>query len=99
MPDSTNKTLEPSELFAQLEERGLDLDELPGVMFRNSVIYIDQSPGSEDMDLDFARQIVTFAGGRIVENLDDSNITQIVIGQDRSRLKQLRQAISRSAES
>jgi ABC-type arginine transport system ATPase subunit len=99
MPAPTGRLVEPNTIFTQLEERGLNLDEMPGVMFHHSVVYIDQLASSEDLDLDFARQIVRFAGGKVIDELDDLNITQIVVGHDRSRLKQLRQTTSRSTES
>jgi DNA ligase-4 len=98
MPEFTENSLESSVIFTQLEERGLDLEQLPGVMFRRSVVYIDRSPGEDDMNLAFARQIVVFAGGRVLDDISDSDITQIVVGQDRSRLKQLRQTISKSVD-
>ena len=82
-------------IFTQLEERGLDLEGLPGIMFRHSVVYVDQPSGSDDMELNFARQIVRFAGGQVPDDLDDLDITQIVVGQDPSRLKELRQIVSK----
>jgi hypothetical protein len=94
MPEPANR-IDRSNFFSQLTERGFDLDELPGVMFRHATVYFDKLPDSDDMDLDFAQRIVRFASGQIVDNLKDSKITHVVAGNDLSRLQQLRQTISK----
>jgi DNA ligase 4 len=87
--------LDRSSFFGQLTERGIDLDELPGVMFRHCTVYFDKTSDSDDMDLDLAQRIVRFASGQVVDNVEDPKVTHIVVGNDLSRLKQLRQTISK----
>ena len=53
----------------------------------------------KDMELTIAGHVVAFAGGDASQDLRDAAITHVVVGKDRSRLKKLRQAISRYVES
>jgi hypothetical protein len=98
MPKPADR-LDRNSFFGQLTERGINLDEFPGVMFRHATVYFDKIPGSDDFDLDLGQQIVRFASGKVVDNLENPKITHIVVGNDLSGLKQLRLAISKLVHS
>jgi DNA ligase-4 len=79
--------------FSQLEDHGIDVDELPGNIFRRVVAYFDC--GESDEEARFAEQIVTFANGKVVKTLDDVKITHIIVGNNKSRLDHIRVTISK----
>ncbi|KAI9820978.1 MAG: DNA ligase (ATP) [Thelocarpon impressellum] len=64
--------------------------ELCGWIFSGVAAFIEGG----GMRLRLASNIFTFAGGRIVEDLDDSSLTHVVVGDDRSRLKSIRERMS-----
>ncbi|KAF2758851.1 ATP-dependent DNA ligase [Pseudovirgaria hyperparasitica] len=86
----------------------IDMGGLPGCVFRGVVVYFDNgssdtvmededvcSTGKEDkLSMFLATNIVRFGSGRTCGDLDDCNITHVVIGKDRSRLKDIRSQIS-----
>lgn len=110
MPSNTEDVFDVSDFLNQSEDHDLDLHELPGWMFRGLTIYLDKlSPAdrpsqngdggpvrsfTSDMELDLAGQVVRLAGGTVQEDLDDSNITHIVVGDDRSKVRRIRQTLS-----
>jgi DNA ligase-4 len=93
------------QLLAQFKEHNPDLGETPGWMFHGLVVCFDKKEKTidelnsdasiddtytYDLDTKLAGQIVYFAGGRLVDDLDDANVTHIVVGEDRERLKEIR---------
>src|ERR1700753_1221850 len=57
-----SKQMDQDMFFNQLGDHGIDVDELPGNMFRRIVAYFD---GNEsDLDFQFAQQIIQFANGK-----------------------------------
>jgi DNA ligase-4 len=103
MPSVADMDFDSSQLLTQFHDHGIDFRDYPGWMFRRAVIYFDKAPEQSnestsplsDLDLHLFIQIVTFAGGRIVNDVEDRDVTHIVVGEDRSRLKELRRTISR----
>ncbi|OCL03625.1 DNA ligase 4 [Glonium stellatum] len=87
------------------DDHGLDFGALSSFMFRSVTIYLDKAPihGSDQMlqqrsaepALDLARNAVRFGGGKVTDDLNDTTITHVIVGQDRSRLKTIRETISR----
>jgi len=73
-------------------------------MFHSLTIYLDKAPldGSDQMlqqcslepALDFASSTVRFGSGKVTDDLNNTSITHVVIGKDRSRLQSIREMIS-----
>ncbi len=51
------------------------------------------TPGLTDLRLSMASNTARFAGGRTAEDLKDPMITHVVVGQDRSRLTNIRETL------
>jgi hypothetical protein len=79
--------------ISQLEDRGVDLSELPGSMFQRFSVYFDRP--ESDLDMEFAVELAKFGGGTIVDSLDNAAATHVVTGRDGARLSEIRSAISR----
>ena len=100
MPTSNVRPDQASTLLAQLEEQGLDVDEAPGWMLRDMVVYFDRLDttskieSAEETQLKFAERVVQMTGGSVSKDIDDITITQVVVGEDRERLKVVRESIS-----
>ena len=88
-----SERIDEAMFFSQLEDHGIDVDELPGNMFRRVVAYFDNDESDEEAC--FAEQIVKFANGKVVKTLDDVKITHIVVGNDKSRLDNIRVTVSK----
>lgn len=110
MPKSENP-INHELLLAQFKEHNPDLADTPGWMFNGLVIYFDKKgqtidqlegdtkPEDEtgyDLDTKLAGHIVHFAGGRLATDLDDTEITHVVIGGDENRLREMRERNSLS---
>ena len=80
--------------FNQLDEHGVDVDDMPGTMFRRTVVYFDKAD-SADLNMEYAQHVVRMANGTLVNDLDNELLTHIVVSEDRSRLSDLRKTISR----
>lgn len=73
-------------------------------MFHGLTIYLDKAPLSEsdqmlqqcspEPALDFVSNIVRFGSGEVADDLNNTSITHVVIGKDRSRLQSIRETIS-----
>ena len=73
-------------------------------MFHSLTIYLDKAPLDEsdqmlqqcspEPALDFAGSTVRFGSGKVTDDLNNTSITHIVIGKDRSRLQSIRETIS-----
>jgi DNA ligase 4 len=79
--------------FNQLEEHGINVEDLPGNIFRRMVAFFDND--GSDVEMRFAEQIIRFANGKIANGLEDTGITHVVIGRDRSRLDEIKSTVSR----
>jgi len=104
------KNVEGASLLSHFHDRDAGLVDLPGWMFRGAAVFLDQANsksetgplfhGEEslaplrDAELDAAGMVLKFAGGRVVEWLEDHATTHILVGKDRTRLKLLREAVS-----
>lgn len=102
---------EPSKLLQQLRDHGVELNDLPGWMFRGLTVYVssladsshihadvDGSPISFellDLSLDLISQKVLSSGGRLSDNLHDTDITHVVIRKNCAQLTQIRAMLSR----
>lgn len=110
MPSKANYQFDASRLRAELGAHGHDLEHSIGSMFEGLYIYIDrpkhastdilkqERPSSTaplDLRLRMASNTARFAGARLAEGLNDENITHVAIGEDRSRLRSIRETISR----
>ena len=73
-------------------------------MFRGLTIYLDKAPLDEsdqmlqqcspEPALDLASSTVRFGSGKVTDDLNNTSITHVVIGKDRSRLQSIRETIS-----
>ncbi|KAL8872569.1 MAG: hypothetical protein Q9198_007187 [Flavoplaca austrocitrina] len=91
-----------------LEEHTHDIQNLPGWLFKDRLIYFDTTAGTQwnshdstkstidksTEELIKARRIVSFAGARISDRLQDDGITHVVVGRDRDRLSSIRHELS-----
>ncbi|KAF2838289.1 ATP-dependent DNA ligase [Patellaria atrata CBS 101060] len=106
------QSFDKSEFVEQVEANGLNAEELPAWMFRDVVVYLDK-PWADansvtdlpvqtkplDIELELADQIITFCGGRVLGSLDDLSITHILVGEDRSRISNMRKEVAKRATS
>ena len=103
MPSKFESRFRLEELRTQLDEKHHDLGELPGWMFWRMVLYIDPlaehswSPQQDQgilLRMKLASNMARFAGARMTGELNDQDITHIVVGYDRARWRELRRQIS-----
>ena len=102
MPSKFKSNIDLEELRTQLDAKHQDLGELPGWMFWRMLLYIDPlaehswSP-RQDQDtllrMKLASNMARFAGARMTSELNDQDITHIVVGYDRVRWRELRREI------
>lgn len=85
-------TSEDYDALLQLEEHGMDLDYLPGALFRRMVVYFNHAD-INDLDASFAKVCINFGSGRVVANINDTEITHIVAGVS-SNIQAIRKHIS-----
>jgi len=91
MPEP-KKSSKNFDFIAQLESHGIDVEDLPGVMFRNLVAYFDDP---DDIDNSHARRIFTFGNGTVATDLGNEAITHVVVGRNSKNVGDLRESISR----
>jgi DNA ligase-4 len=77
----------------QLEEHGIDVEEMPANMFHRVTAYFD-SPEA-DVEMECAESILRFANGKLAESISSDEVTHVVLGKDRSRLDEIRHFISK----
>ena len=104
MPNKFEASFSTEGLKSQLDEHHVGLGELPGWMFMGMLFYIDPLAKSSRQEqttesgarlrMSLARTIAQFAGAKITIELENSDITHVVVGDDRERLRELRKAIS-----
>ncbi|KAJ9663299.1 DNA ligase (ATP) [Coniosporium apollinis] len=111
MPLSGRNVFDATAFLNEAEDGKLGLGQLPGWMFHGLVVYFDKAdtgngmlddtngeyvqPHSVDLDLRLAGQVVTFAGGKLSTDLDGKDITHVVVGRDRTRVKDIRRGLQR----
>jgi len=111
MPGKYEAEFDPSAFVSELERHGTGLGDLPGWMFRDLVLYFDtadhskpngatngaqhNSPDPRDLQFQMACTTARFLGAQIVSDLGDKRITQIVVGRDTSRLRRIREELTR----
>jgi DNA ligase-4 len=86
------RSFDKQAFISQLEDRGVDLSELPGSMFQRFFVYFDHPEA--DLDMEFAVELIGFGGGTVVGSIENIT-THVVVGKDRSRLSEIRGTISR----
>ncbi|KAI9718425.1 MAG: hypothetical protein M1812_004146 [Candelaria pacifica] len=114
MPSKYDFEFDPAGFKKDMDNHQHSLGELRGWMFSGLVIYadcgistendqLDNSTGSDtqgpDMRVALARNLARFAGAHIVHSIHDENTTHVLVSEDLSRVKNMRQAIQRSVPS
>ena len=102
MPTKYEHSFSTKEFKDELEEHGHNPEDLPGWMFEGLLLYNGLHPADDasltDKGLEIrtkqAYDIARFAGARLTNDLKEG-VTHIVVGQDRSVTKILRQATSK----
>ena len=111
MPRKFENHFEPSAFMKELEEHENDLGDLSGWMFKSLVLYVDgryqlrpngvtggslpESLSPEDLEFILACNTARFAGAQVVTDLADERITHVVVGEDKSGLRPIRETLSR----
>ena len=111
MPRKFENHFEPSAFMKELEEHGNDLGDLSGWMFKSLVLYIGrgyqikpngvtggslrESLSPEDLEFTLACNTARFAGAQVVTDLANERITHVIVGEDKSGLKPIRETLSR----
>lgn len=104
---NTKDVLDADEILADLAGNE-DMVDTPGWMFKGVRAYlardhhghesdameIDGQEAKADLILDSAGRTMLFAGGDIVQTLEEDSLTHVIIGQDRSGLKALRRKLA-----
>lgn len=103
MPSKFENNFSVEELRTQLDGKHQDLGELPGWMFWRMLLYVDllaehsRSPRQDQgilLRMKLASNMARFAGAGLTSDLNDQDITHIVVGSDRVRWRELRREIS-----
>lgn len=110
MPENFEPRFEAQTFRDELEQHGEGLEDLPGWMFERSVLYVVEytaagSRGSlrcdegdvqdtERLRVKQAVDTARFAGAKVVHDVVDENVTHIVVGADRDRVKIMRKQTS-----
>ena len=111
MPDKYEHTFSSGQFKTELADHGHDLGELPGWMFLGLLLYADyqdsyisngsvpvtQAVESGESKLRMKQALTTakFAGAEFTTDLSAEGITHVLIGNDKSRAKTLRELISK----
>ena len=101
MPAKFEHSFSAEEFKRELEEHGNGLGELPGWMFEGLLLYTDRQLFNEasltDQDpnsrLKKACDTARFAGARLTADLNEG-VTHVLVGDDRSVTRTLRQKTS-----
>ena len=102
MPAKYDQKFNPSDFRTELEEHDHDLGELPGWIFEGLLIYADrlslngEAPLAENASnfrMKLACNTAKFAGARVTKELT-KGVTHVLIGEDRSRQRVLREQMS-----
>lgn len=102
MPAKFEGNFSAKDFKRELEGHGNGLGELPGWMFEGLLFYTDRqltndiSSGEREADFRMkqACNIAKFAGARLTNELQEG-VTHVLVGEDRSTMRTLRQNTSR----
>ena len=111
MPERFEQSDSAHDMKNELRLHARELEHLSGWMFEGCVIYVDIGEKSRSnkitkqihqnmvempsLNIREAYNTVRFAGASLADDIDDQNITHVVVGQDRSQVKSLRERLSR----
>ncbi|KAK3703385.1 DNA ligase (ATP) [Vermiconidia calcicola] len=87
MPSTVGDGSDPSQILDQLNQQEHELDSMPGWMFHGTKVYCSDTAPE-------LMRILEFAGGDVVESLEDEELSHVVVPKDSARLKEIRKAIS-----
>lgn len=90
MPKLENASQSHQDSFEELAEFDDELVNDPGWMFHGVNAYF----ATDDFDCVLSRYTLQFAGGQVLNDISDPNITHIIIGHDRTKLNEFRVTIS-----
>ncbi|KAI9698732.1 MAG: DNA ligase (ATP) [Candelina mexicana] len=108
MPSKYDHNFDAAEFMKEMDDHHHSLGVSRGWMFSGLVIYVDcgvstgQNKLDNDMQVDtqgsdirvaLACNLAKFGGARIVHSIHDEHITHILVGEDPSRVKKIREAI------
>ena len=103
MPAQFEHSFSAKEFRRELEEHGNDLGELPGWMFEGLLLYngaqpfndacLTDSDSDSDSRMKQACDTARFAGASLTHELKEG-VTHVLVGEDRSTTKALRQRTS-----
>lgn len=108
MPESAHP-IQHQQLLSLFQEHNRDVGEIQGWMFRGLVVYFDKNGKTidelntdaniedqykYDLDTKLAGQIIYFAGGKLAHDLDDAEVTHVIVDGEGDRLKEIRGRIS-----
>lgn len=109
MPSKFESSFSSAHLLDQAEHHDLEIRVLPGFMFHGLTIYLDKASldtdqtatngrpvksVSSNLALSLAGNTIRIGAGKISKDLTDMSITHVIIGEDRSRLRSIREIIS-----
>lgn len=104
MPKKFESSFSVDKIKAQLNQHHHDFGELRGWIFSGMLIYVDPLAGLSQQQqtlgsklllrMKLARTTAQFAGAKISRELQDNDITHVVVGDDRDRVRELRKVIS-----
>ena len=94
------------DMLDQMEQDGIEIDDLPGSLFRGLTIHFDTesfrnlsvvSVGSTcsgaNLELEMSKRTAALGGGRVVDDIQDPSITHVVVDQSGSRSRDLRKKV------
>lgn len=101
MPAKFEHSFSTNDFKNELEEHGNDLGELPGWMFEGLLLYTDRQLASDasmtdkdpNLRMKQACDTARFARARLTNDLQEG-VTHVLVGQDRSTTRALRQKTS-----
>ncbi len=108
MASENDHRFDATKFTTELEAHDHNFEQLIGWLFKGLVMYIDKPELAQrddlngelsdilrpsDLRLQMASNTARFAGARLAEDLKNQNITHVVVGDDRSRLKSIREAL------
>jgi len=109
MLNKSEHDFDAAEFRDQMENHGHGLGELPGWMFGNLLLYMDNGSNTpanglpSEQSVSFrlaalrflqASNTARFSGAKITADITDEGITHVVVGEDRDRLRGLRERLS-----
>ena len=110
MPSKASPRFDATRVKAELEAHDHKLGLSIGWMFEGLSLYIDRpqhvptdllngegpAPTTPlDLRLQMASNAARFASARLADDLEDETITHVVVGDDRSRVRSIRETIAR----